>query len=76
MTAHRIAFIVWPGTKALPQALAEEAMPVAQRVHPDVANELTFQQAEVPEPPAIAAASQFPGEPWSGRLHDFQKLFM
>jgi transcriptional regulator GlxA family with amidase domain len=34
MTAHRIGFLIWPSTKALTLALAEEALRVAQRVHP------------------------------------------
>ena len=42
MTAHRIGFLVWPGTKALTLALAEEALRVAQRVHPEVVYELSF----------------------------------
>jgi transcriptional regulator GlxA family with amidase domain len=46
MTAHRIGFLIWPSTKALTLALAEEALRVAQRVHPDVVYELSFLQAE------------------------------
>lgn len=42
MTAHRIGFLIWPSTKALTLALAEEALRVAQRVHPDVVYELSF----------------------------------
>ncbi|EKN44487.1 transcriptional regulator ArgR, partial [Pseudomonas viridiflava UASWS0038] len=46
MTAHRIGFLVWPGTKALTLALAEEALRMAQRVHPEVVYDLSFLQAE------------------------------
>ena len=44
MTAHRIGFLIWPSTKALTLALAEEALRVAQRVHPEVVYELLFLQ--------------------------------
>ena len=54
MTAHRIGFLIWPSTKALTLALAEEALRVAQRVHPDVVYELSFLQAE----PATESAWQ------------------
>ncbi|MCF5294114.1 helix-turn-helix domain-containing protein [Pseudomonas syringae] len=76
MTAHRIGFLVWPGTRALTLALAEEALRVAQRVHPEVVYELSFLQAEAAEPAALAGAWQLPGEPWAGRLEGFQKLFL
>jgi transcriptional regulator GlxA family with amidase domain len=72
MTAHRIGFLIWPSTKALTLALAEEALRVAQRVHPDVVYELSFLQAE---PPA-EGAWQLPGEAWAGKLENFQKLFL
>ncbi len=72
MTAHRIGFLIWPSTKALTLALAEEALRVAQRVHPDVVYELSFLQAE----PPTEGAWQLPGEPWAGKLENFQKLFL
>ena len=72
MTAHRIGFLIWPSTKALTLALAEEALRVAQRVHPDVVYELLFLQAE----PAVEGAWQLPGEPWTGKLEGCQKLFL
>ena len=72
MTAHRIGFLIWPSTKALTLALAEEALRVAQRVHPDVVYELSFLQAEPPSD----GAWQLPGEPWAGKLENFQKLFL
>ena len=72
MTAHKIGFLIWPSTKALTLALAEEALRVAQRVHPDVIYELSFLLAE----PAVEGAWQLPGEPWAGKLEGFQKLFL
>ena len=72
MTAHKIGFLIWPSTKALTLALAEEALRVAQRVHPDVVYELSFLQAE----PRTEGAWQLPGEPWAGKLEGFQKLFL
>ncbi|BBN56705.1 hypothetical protein TRE132_48300 [Pseudomonas chlororaphis subsp. aurantiaca] len=72
MTAHRIGFLIWPSTKALTLALAEEALRVAQRVHPEVVYELAFLQAEAP----ADGAWQLPGEPWSGKLEGCQKLFL
>ena len=53
-------------------ALAEEALRVAQRVHPEVSYELRFLQAEAP----AAGAWQLPGEPWAGRLEGCHKLFV
>ena len=72
MTAHRIGFLIWPGTKALTLALAEEALRVAQRVHPEVTYELSFLQAG----PPVEGGWQLPGEPWTGRLEGCQKLFL
>ena len=43
---RRIGFLLWPGTRPLTLALAEEALRVSQRVHPDVHYELLFLQAE------------------------------
>ncbi|WP_369959458.1 transcriptional regulator ArgR [Pseudomonas benzenivorans] len=72
MTAHRIGFLLWPNTKPLTLALAEEALRVAQRVHPEVAYELSFLQAEAPED----GAWRLPGEPWQGGLEGVHKLFL
>ncbi|WP_439862076.1 transcriptional regulator ArgR [Pseudomonas sp. MBLB4136] len=72
MTAHRIGFLLWPNTKPLTLALAEEALRVAQRVHPEVVYELSFLQAEVPE----EGAWRLPGVPWQGELEGFDKLFL
>lgn len=76
MTAHRIGFLIWPSTKALTLALAEEALRVAQRVHPDVVYELSFLQAEAITDAAADSAWQLPGEAWTGKLENFQKLFL
>ncbi|MFC5697412.1 transcriptional regulator ArgR [Pseudomonas sp. GCM10022186] len=72
MTAHRIAFLLWPGTKALTLALAEEALRVAQRLHPEVVYEMSFLQAE----PAAEGAWRLPGEAWTGKLEGQQRLFL
>ncbi|WP_322978352.1 transcriptional regulator ArgR [Pseudomonas sp. C11] len=72
MTPHRIGFLYWPGTKALTLSLAEEALRVAQRVHPEVLYELVFLQAE----PLVAGDWRLPGEPWAGHLDGLHKLFL
>ncbi len=72
MNAHRIGFLLWPNTKPLTLALAEEALRVAQRVHPEVRYELSFLQAE----PQTAGDWQLPGEPWAGKLEGFHRLFL
>jgi transcriptional regulator GlxA family with amidase domain len=72
MTAQRIGFLIWPSAKALTLALAEEALRVAQRVHPEVSYELLFLQAEAP----AEGAWRLPGEPWAGRLDGCSKLFL
>jgi transcriptional regulator GlxA family with amidase domain len=72
MTPHRIGFLYWPGTKALTLSLAEEALRVAQRVHPEVVYELVFLQAE----PLAAGDWRLPGEPWAGHLDGCDKLFL
>ncbi len=64
MTTQRIGFLIWPSTRPLTLALAEEVLQVAQRVHPDVVYELSFLQAE----PAPEGAWRLPGEPWNGGL--------
>jgi transcriptional regulator GlxA family with amidase domain len=72
MTAHRIAFLLWPGTRALTLALAEEALRVAQRLHPEVVYEMSFLQAE----PAAEGAWRLPGDAWAGKLEGLQRLFL
>ena len=71
-TAHSIAFLIWPETRPTTLALAEEALRMAQRVHPEVSYELRFLQAETP----AEGAWRLPGEPWVGRLEGCQKLFL
>lgn len=72
MTTQRIGFLIWPNTKPLTLALADEVLQVAQRVHPEVVYEVEFLQAEAAE----AQAWRLPGEAWGGRLEGFQKLFL
>ncbi len=76
MTAHRIGFLIWPSTQALTLALAEEALRVAQRVHPEVVYELSFLQAEALAEALPGGSWHLPGEPWAGKLEGFQKLFL
>jgi len=72
MTAQRIGFLIWPSTKALTLALAEEALNVAQKVHPEVSYDVVFLHAE----PATEGGWQLPGEAWAGRMEGCQKLFL
>jgi transcriptional regulator GlxA family with amidase domain len=75
MSTQRIGFVIWPGTRALTLALAEEALRVAQQVHPEVTYDLQFLQAE-PADSAPAGAWQLPGLAWQGRLEGCQKIFL
>jgi transcriptional regulator GlxA family with amidase domain len=72
MTANRIGFLLWSNTKPITLALAEEALRVAQRVHPEVVYELSFLQADTP----LEGAWRLPGESWVGKLEGCQKLFL
>ena len=72
MTTQRIGFLIWPSTRPLTLALAEEVLQVAQRVHPEVVYDLVFLQAE----PAQEGSWRLPGEPWNGRLEGCHKLFL
>ncbi|MCO8164439.1 GlxA family transcriptional regulator [Pseudomonas sp. 21LCFQ010] len=81
MTAHRIGFLVWPGTKALTLALAEEALSVARQVHPEVSYERVVLHAETADAaadtPANAGDWRLPGQPWSAAgLEGLHKLFL
>lgn len=71
MTTQRIGFLIWPSTRPLTLALAEEVLLVAQRVHPDVVYEMAFLQAE----PAQEGGWRLPGEPWTGRLEGATSCF-
>ncbi|MDV9034020.1 transcriptional regulator ArgR [Pseudomonas sp. RAC1] len=72
MTTQRIGFLIWPGTRPLTLALAEEVLQLAQRVHPEVIYDLSYLQAE----PAEEGAWRLPGEPWNGRLEGLHKLLL
>ncbi len=78
-TVRRIGFLIWPGTQAITLALAEEALRVAQRVHPEVHYELCFWHVEAPQHSGEAttdAAWCLPGELWSGKFEALDKLFL
>jgi AraC family transcriptional regulator, L-arginine-responsive activator len=78
-TVRRIGFLIWPGTQAITLALAEEALRVAQRVHPEVHYELCFWQVEAPVTVADAPADtgwRLPGELWAGKFDGLDKLFL
>lgn len=70
-SAQRIGFLIWPGTKAITLALAEEALRVARRLHPDALYEPAFFHAE-----PLEGGWSLPGEPWNGRLDGLQRLFL
>ena len=74
MTTQRIAFLIWPGTKALTLALAEEALGVAGKVHPDVAYEALYLHAEAA--PVQEGGWPLPGVHWPGQLEGCHKLFL
>lgn len=71
MTAHRIGFLIWPSTKALTLALAEEALRVAQRVHPDVVYELSFYRLNR----AATARGNYPASRGPASLKAFRNCF-
>jgi transcriptional regulator GlxA family with amidase domain len=74
MTASRIGFLVWPGTRATTLALAEEALRVAQHVHPDVMYDLHFFQVE--EMPSNAAWRLPGGSLVEDSLEGLSRLFL
>ncbi len=74
MTATRIGFLVWPGTRASTLALAEEALRVAQHIHPDVAYDLQFFQVE--EVTANAAWRLPGGSLTENSLEGLSRLFL
>lgn len=73
---RRIGFLLWPGTRPLTLALAEEALRVSQRVHPDVHYELLFLQAEPGAEAPLDGGWQLPGIPWAGQLEGLHKLLL
>ena len=73
MTATRIGFLVWPGTRAITLALAEEALRVAQQIHPEVVYDLQFFQVEAQ---SGEAAWRLPGGVWDDSLDGLARLFL
>jgi len=73
MTAQRIGFLLWPHTRALTLALAEEALRVARRLHPEALYDPVFMSAETV---AEADGWRLPGQPWSGALEQCQRIFL
>ena len=73
MTAQRIGFLLWPHTRALTLALAEEALRVARRLHPEALYEPVFMSAE---PVAEADGWRLPGQSWNGVLEQCQRIFL
>lgn len=72
MTVQRIGFLLWPSTKPLTLALAEEALSVAQRIHPEVLYDLSFLKVE-----SLADSSwTLPGRLCQGDLEGYSKLFL
>lgn len=69
---HSIGFLIWPDTRPMTLALAEEALRVAQRVHSDVSYQLRFLHAE----PVEGQGWGLPGVPWMGHLEGCQRLFL
>ncbi|MBF8781654.1 transcriptional regulator ArgR [Pseudomonas fulva] len=72
MTSQRIGFLIWPSTRALTLALAEDVLQVARRLQADAAYELVFLQAEAP----LEGDWRLPGTAWAGRLEGLDTLFL
>lgn len=73
MTAQRIGFLLWPQTRALTLALAEEALRVARRLHPEALYDPVFMSVEQP---AEGEGWRLPGQPWQGMLEQCQRVFL
>lgn len=73
MTVPTIGFLVWPGTRAITLALAEEALRVAQRLHAEASYDLHFFKAEEGED---ESPWQLPGKLWDERLEKVNRLFL
>ncbi|SDH38563.1 transcriptional regulator ArgR [Pseudomonas panipatensis] len=73
MTAQRIGFLLWPQTRALTLALAEEALRVARRLHPEALYDPVFMNAEQS---AEADGWRLPGQAWQGVLEQCQRVFL
>lgn len=74
MTTQRIGFLIWPSTRPLTLALAEEVLLVAQRVHPDVVYEMAFLQAEPAQEGAGACRATRGLAAWRGATSCFWLL--
>ena len=73
MTVPTIGFLVWPGTRAITLALADEALRVARRVHPEAAYDVHFFKVEDDE---ADASWRLPGSLWDERLEGVSRLFL
>ncbi|WP_447747140.1 transcriptional regulator ArgR [Pseudomonas nicosulfuronedens] len=73
MTAQRIGFLLWPHTRALTLAMAEEALRAARRLHPEALYEPVFMSAETV---AEAEGWRLPGQAWNGVLEQCQRIFL
>lgn len=73
MNAPTIGFLVWPGTRAITLALAEEALRVARRLHAEAAYDLQFFRVEAQ---SDDETWQLPGTPWDERLEGVSRLFL
>ncbi|CDF82952.1 transcriptional regulator ArgR [Pseudomonas sp. QL9] len=73
MTAQRIGFLLWPQTRALTLALAEEALRVARRLHPEALYDPVFMSVE---PSVEGEGWRLPGQSWQGMLEQCQRVFL
>lgn len=65
MTDRRIGFVLWPDTRSLTFALAEEALHLAGQLQPSAAYDLHVLRTE-----------GLSGSSWAGRLDGCEKLFL
>ena len=72
MTVPTIGFLVWPGTRAITLALADEALRVARRLHPDAVYDLQFYKVE----DEADGLWRLPGTVWDERLARVDRLFL
>lgn len=69
MTDRRIGFILWPDTRPLTLALAEEALYLAGQLQPEASYDLRVLRIE-------EDAERLPEASWAGRLAGCEKLFL
>ena len=74
MTVPTIGFLVWPGTRAITLALADEALRVARRIQPEAAYDLQFFKVEDEE--GSGTAWRLPGGVWDERMEGMSRLFL